>query len=84
MSELQSPAEVTPGLSQAQRLTCTFTAPSKTFTDIKQGHRSWWLPFLIMCIRLHFLCGGHHENRHADRCENQIRMDPRPRSGCRS
>ena len=37
----------TPGLSQIQRVIHTFTAPSKTFNDIKAGHRSWWLPFLI-------------------------------------
>jgi hypothetical protein len=28
----------------------TFTAPSKTFTDIKNGHKSWWMPFVIMCV----------------------------------
>lgn len=50
MSDPQiQPAEVsTPGLTQLQRVTSVFTAPSKTFQDIQQGHRSWWLPFLIM------------------------------------
>ncbi len=38
------------GLSQLQRVTCTFTAPSKTFEDIKRGNRSWWLPFLITIL----------------------------------
>lgn len=38
------------GLSQWQRVTNTFAAPSKTFQDIKNGHRSWWLPFLIICL----------------------------------
>ncbi|MGB9408490.1 MAG: YIP1 family protein [Terracidiphilus sp.] len=42
-------AEAT-GLSQLQRVTCTFTAPSKTFEDIKRGNRSWWLPFLIAIL----------------------------------
>ena len=42
-------AEAT-GLSQLQRVTCTFTAPSKTFADIKRGNRSWWLPFLIAIL----------------------------------
>jgi hypothetical protein len=37
----------TPGLSQIQRVMYTFTAPSKTFNDIKAGHKSWWLPFLL-------------------------------------
>ena len=39
-----------PGLSQWQRVTNTFTAPSKTFEDIKRGNRSWWLPFIIMVV----------------------------------
>lgn len=40
------PAYQGPGLSQVERVICTFTAPSKTFTDIKRS-TSWWLPFLI-------------------------------------
>jgi cbb3-type cytochrome oxidase subunit 3 len=43
-------AEVNPGLTQLQRVTNTFTAPSKTFDDIKRGNRSWWLPYLIMIL----------------------------------
>jgi Yip1 domain len=39
-----------PGLSQWQRVTNTFTAPSKTFEDIKRGNKSWWLPFLIKVL----------------------------------
>jgi hypothetical protein len=55
MSDLEvqtvaEPVPVVPGLSQWQRVTNTFTAPSKTFEDIKQGHRSWWLPFLITIL----------------------------------
>src|ERR1700682_1682021 len=38
-----------PGLTQAQRVIYTFTAPSKTFTDIKRN-TSWWLPFLLTAI----------------------------------
>jgi hypothetical protein len=38
------------GLSQWQRVTNTFTAPSKTFEDIKRGNKSWWLPFLIVAM----------------------------------
>jgi hypothetical protein len=37
-----------PGLSQLQRVTNTFTAPSKTFEDIKRGNKSWWMPFAII------------------------------------
>ena len=39
-----------PGLSQWQRVVYTFTAPSKTFADIKRGDRSWWMPFLILIL----------------------------------
>jgi hypothetical protein len=38
------------GLSQWQRVTNTFTAPSKTFEDIKRGNKSWWLPFVITIL----------------------------------
>lgn len=55
MSELEfqpatDPAPAAPGLSQLERVTNTFTAPSKTFADIKRGNKSWWLPFLIMVL----------------------------------
>jgi hypothetical protein len=39
-----------PGLSQIQRVIYTYTAPSKTFNDIKAGNKSWWLPFLIILV----------------------------------
>jgi hypothetical protein len=39
-----------PGMSQMQRVVSTFTAPSKTFEDIKRGNRSWWMPWLIMVV----------------------------------
>jgi hypothetical protein len=48
--EVQSTGEAAPGLSQWQRVTNTFTAPSKTFEDIKRGHRSWWMPFLVFAV----------------------------------
>jgi Yip1 domain len=48
--ETQSAAEASPGLSQWQRVSNIFSAPSKTFADIKRGHRSWWLPFVIMVL----------------------------------
>lgn len=37
-------------LTQWQRVACMFTAPSKTFEDIRRGNRSWWLPFLITLV----------------------------------
>lgn len=36
----------TPPLTQGQRVIDTFTAPSKTFMDIRRN-RSWWLPYLL-------------------------------------
>ena len=50
---VQPAGEATQGLTQLQRVTNIFTAPSKTFADIKAGHKSWWLPFLITV-----LCGA--------------------------
>ncbi len=48
--EIQPVAEAAPGLSQMQRVTSIFTAPSKTFEDIKQGSKSWWMPFVIFVV----------------------------------
>lgn len=45
-----------PGLTQVQRVTYTFTAPSKTFTDIRRS-ASWWLPFLLSVIFSYALLG---------------------------
>ena len=52
MSEMgvQNAAEPTTGLTQWQRVSNTFMAPSKTFEDIKRGNRSWWMPFLITAV----------------------------------
>lgn len=47
---IQPAAQVTPGLSQGQRLISIFSAPSKTFNDIKHGNRSWWLPFIVTSL----------------------------------
>lgn len=38
------------GLTQWQRVTSIFSAPSKTFTDIQQGNKSWWLPFVLTIV----------------------------------
>lgn len=50
---VQPASEVTPGLTQWQRVIDVFTAPSKTFNDIKRGNKSWWLPFILTA-----LCGA--------------------------
>jgi cell division protein FtsB len=51
-SGIQTVAEIPagPGLSQMQRVTSIFSAPSKTFEDIKRGNKSWWLPWVILAI----------------------------------
>jgi hypothetical protein len=46
--EVQPAAGASPGLSQWQRVSNTFFAPSKTFADIKRGNKSWWLPFILI------------------------------------
>jgi hypothetical protein len=74
----QSATEVAPGLSQMQRFTSTFTAPSKTFEDIKQGHKSWWLPFIIYVV-LGFAFYGVVNSKIGMRqvSENQITLSPK-------
>jgi len=47
---VQPAVGTTPGLTQWQRVVDIFTAPSKTFEDIKRGNRSWWMPYLIMVV----------------------------------
>jgi hypothetical protein len=47
---VQSEAESARGLSQVQRVCNVFTAPSKTFEDIKRGNKSWSMPFVIFTL----------------------------------
>ncbi len=47
-TELNSGAA--PGLSQIERVTNTFLAPSKTFNDIRDHNRSWWVPYLLSMV----------------------------------
>ena len=60
MSDLQShtvaaTAPAGPGLTQMQRVTNIFSAPSKTFIDIRDRSRAWWMPFLITVLAGGFL-----------------------------
>ena len=51
--EIQPVAKSAPGsadLSQWQRVANMFSAPSKTFEDIKRGNKSWWMPFVIIAV----------------------------------
>ena len=53
--EVQQASEAAPGLSQWQRVTSIFFAPSKTFADIKRGNKSWWLPFILVGLASYIL-----------------------------
>ena len=80
MSDLgvQPAAALAPGLSQMQRLTNTFTAPSKTFEDIKRGHKSWWLPFILMTVFTYiFFYAITTKVGWATVSENMVRMNPK-------
>ena len=75
---IQPAAEVAPGLSQMQRLTNMFTAPSKTFEDIKRGNKSWWMPFIIYVV-LGFAFYGVVNAKVGMRqvSENQVKLSPK-------
>src|SRR5580692_3339691 len=80
MSDLgvQSAADVAPGLSQMQRLTNTFTAPSKTFEDIKRGNKSWWMPLIIGAIFTYiFFFAVVTKVGMQTVVDNQVRLDPK-------
>jgi CBS domain containing-hemolysin-like protein len=63
------------GLTQWQRLAGAFTAPSKTFDDIRRGNRSWWLPLIVMALAGYILFGAVVEKVGIRQVtENQIRM----------
>jgi len=77
-SGVQPVAAVAPGLSQMQRVTDTFTAPSKTFEDIKRGNKSWWMPFVIIAIVGYILFAAVTLKIGMPTVvDNQIRLDPK-------
>ena len=68
----------TPGLSQIQRVIYTFTAPSKTFNDIKAGHKSWWMPWLIAAfVGYLFFAAVYFKIGMQQAVDNQIHLDPK-------
>jgi hypothetical protein len=74
----QTAAETTTGLTQWQRVSNTFTAPSKTFEDIKRGNKSWWMPLLIMAIVGYILFAAIYTKIGMQQVvDNQIRLDPK-------
>ena len=75
---VQPAANAAPGLSQMERIIDTFTAPSKTFTDIKAGHRSWWLPFIIYIVLGYAFFGAVNSKIGMQQvAENQIKLSPK-------
>jgi hypothetical protein len=83
MSEMEvksmaEPAPVGASLSQWQRVTNTFTAPSKTFDDIKRGNKSWWLPFVIIALVGYILFAAVNMKIGMQTVvDNQIKLDPK-------
>ena len=79
--EVQSVAGSAPGgsgLSQWQRVANTFSAPSKTFEDIKRGNRSWWLPLIIIAVVGYILFAAVALKIGVQQVvDNQIRLDPK-------
>jgi len=74
----QPAAEATPALTQWERVVDTFTAPSKTFADIKRGNKSWWLPFLIMIIVSYIFFGAITQKvGWTQVAQNAIHMNPK-------
>jgi hypothetical protein len=76
--EVQPSAEAAPGLTQLQRVTNIFSAPSKTFADIKRGNKSWWLPFVIIALVGYILFAAVAFKIGLQQAvDNQIRLDPK-------
>jgi len=74
---VQPASESTTGLTQWQRVANTFTAPSKTFEDIKRGNRSWWLPLIVMALVSYIFFAAIYTRIGMQQVmDNQIRMDP--------
>lgn len=66
------------GLTQWQRVADTFTAPSKTFEDIRRGNKSWWLPLIIGAIFTYIFFFAMMQKVGVQQAiDNQIRMDPK-------
>jgi hypothetical protein len=66
------------GLSEWQRVASTFTEPSKTFEDIKCGHRNWWAPLIIYAVIGYVLFAAVASKIGIQQVvDNQIRLDPK-------
>lgn len=81
MSDVPFPAAPavpeTPALTQMQRVIYIFTAPSKTFNDIRRSN-SWWMPFLILAIAGYILFAAVTTKIGMQQVvDNQMHMDPK-------
>ena len=81
MSDVPFPAAPavpeTPALTQMERIIYTFTAPSKTFNDIRRSN-GWWMPFLILAIAGYILFGAVTTKIGMQQVvDNQMHMDPK-------
>lgn len=72
-----APGEISPALSQTERVLDTFIAPSKTFTDIRRS-ASWWLPWLLGAVVGLAMVVVVDKKVGMDKvAENQIQLQPR-------
>jgi hypothetical protein len=66
-----------PALTQMQRVIYTFTAPTKTFNDIRRNS-SWWMPFLILAIAGYILFAAVATKVGMQQVvDNQMHFDPK-------
>jgi Yip1 domain len=76
-SQTTQPAQEPAPLSEGQRLSNVFFAPSITFTDLR-GNASWWAPFLITAIiSLSFVYVVDQKVGFRKVVENQIQSQPK-------
>jgi hypothetical protein len=76
--EVQSAGQAVTGLSQWQRVANTFSAPSKTFEDIKRGNKSWWMPLIVLALFGYiFFAAVNQKIGMQQVVDNQIRMNPK-------
>ncbi|HUX27609.1 MAG TPA: YIP1 family protein [Terracidiphilus sp.] len=77
-TEVQPSTQTTPGLTQWQRVANIFSAPSKTFEDIRNGNKSWWMPLLILALVGYILFAAVAFKVGMQQVvDNQIRFDPK-------
>ena len=65
-----------PSLSQVERIVDTFTAPRKTFADIRRS-ASWWAPFLVaLALGMAFALTAIHQIGYAKLADGVIAQNP--------